>query len=171
MGGLSFGGGTASQLLLRKELVWRNGWLDEREYQRLWQLSKLSLGINQIAQVIIFGRRFAGWRGIPVALCGFLLPSVTVTIGMTAVLVAVIGNRFVEDALRLIIPLTGGMTMGIALQMWGPELPSPSVRKWLWLLGQGCIVLICSLLVGVVRAPVPLVMASAILAGVILLPA
>src|SRR5690348_17621667 len=102
---------------MRKELVWKSGWLTETEYNRIWQLSKLNVGIQQIGQVILYGQRLAGRRGVAVGVAGFMLPSVLITIVMTMALVAVIGNQYIEDALRLVIPLTGGMTMAIALQM------------------------------------------------------
>lgn len=164
VGLLSFGGGTASQLLMRQELVWKTGWITDAEYNRLWQLSKLTVGIQQIGQVIMYGRRLAGWRGIVVGVAGFMIPSVAVTALMSLVLGAVIGNRYIEDALRLVIPLTGGMTMAIAFQMWNPQLPGGR-RQWLHLFGQGLIVLICSLLVGVIHVPVPLIMVAALALG------
>ena len=163
----SFGGGAASQLLLRKELVWKRHWLRDDEYNRVWQLSKLSLGIQQIAQVMIFGRRLGGKKGIAVAVSAFLLPAVLLTVILSIVLVAVIGERPVVDGLRVVIPLTGGMTMATALQMWNPKTPR-SVRQSLRIVGQGLIVLVCALLVGVIRVPVPLVMLAAILGGALL---
>ncbi len=167
IGLLSFGGGSASQLLMRKELVWKKGWLTDVEYNRIWQLSKLAVGIQQIGQVILYGRKLAGRAGIAVAIAGFMLPSCLLTIIMSIVLVAVIGNRYIEDALRLVVPLTGGMTMAIAWQMWSPETPR-APRHYLRLLGQGVIVLMCSILVGVVRVPVPLIMVAALTLGALL---
>jgi len=167
IGLLSFGGGSASQLLMRKELVWKKGWLTDVEYNHIWQLSKLAVGIQQIGQVILYGRQLCGRKGIAVAIAGFMLPSCLLTVIMSIVLVAVIGNRYIEDALRLVVPLTGGMTMAIAWQMWSPETPRMP-RHVLRLLGQGLIVVICSILVGVVRVPVPFVMIAALTLGALL---
>src|SRR5579871_6731430 len=72
---LSFGGGSATQLLMRNELVWRQQWLSEEEFVRLWQLSKLSLGSNIIGQAILDGQRLAGWAGAVAAVAGLMLPS------------------------------------------------------------------------------------------------
>lgn len=167
VGLFSFGGGTASQILIRKAIVDKRHWMTLADYNRTWQLSKLSLGIQQIAQVIMYGRMFGGWPGVFVGILGFLVPSTIVTVLFSMALIAVIGNRYVDDALRLIVPLTGGMTMGIALQMWGPRVPGKG-RDWLWLFLQGLLVLVCALLVGVVRVPVPLVMAGALAAGALI---
>lgn len=152
---------------MRQELVWKRHWLDDSEYNRTWQLSKLALGIQQIAQVILYGRRLGGWPGLALALLAFLLPSVAVTIAMSSILVSALGNRFVQDALRLIIPLTGGMTMALALQMWNPQLRSLA-RDWLRLVCQGIVVLVCAILLGVVHVPVPIVMLLAIVGGALL---
>jgi chromate transporter len=167
VGLFSFGGGSASQLLMRKELVWKHAWIDDAEYNRVWQLSKLTVGIQQIGQVLLYGRRLAGSKGMAVAFLGFMLPSVVLTIIMSIVLVAVIGNRYVGDALRLVIPWTGGMTMATALQMWNPAVPR-AMRQWLHVSAQGLLVLVCSLLVGVVHVPVPLVMLAALALGALL---
>ncbi|HLG69256.1 MAG TPA: chromate transporter [Chloroflexota bacterium] len=167
VGALSFGGGSASQLLMRKELVWKTGWITDDEYNRLWQLSKLTVGIQQIGQVILYSRRLAGRKGILVGVLGFMVPSVAMTSLMALLLAAVIGNQYVEDALKLVIPLTGGMTMAIALQMWNPRLPGGR-RQWFHLLGQGLMVLICSLLVGVVHVPVPAIMLVALALGALI---
>jgi chromate transport protein ChrA len=152
---------------MRKELVWKSGWITDAEYNRMWQLSKLTVGIQQIGQVILYGRKLAGRKGIAVGVAGFMLPSVLLTVVMSIALVAVIGNRYIEDALRLVIPLTGGMTMAIALQMWNPALPSVP-REWLRTSAQALLVLVCAVLVGVVHVPVPLVMVVALALGALL---
>jgi len=167
IGLFSFGGGSASQLLMRKELVWKHGWISDAEYNRTWQLSKLNVGIQQIGQVILYGRMLAGGRGIALAVLGFLTPSVLLTVLLSIALVAVIDNRYIEDALRLVIPLTGGMTMATAFQMWNPNRPGVP-RDWLRLSGQVLIVLVCSLLVGVAHVPVPLIMLAALGLGALL---
>jgi len=167
VGLFSFGGGSASQLLMRKELVWKHGWMTDADYNRVWQLSKLTVGIQQIGQVLLYGRRLAGRKGLAVAFAGFMLPSVVLTIVMSMVLVAVIGNHYIDDALRLVIPWTGGMTMATALQMWNPAIPR-AARQWLHFGAQGLLVLVCSILVGVVHVPVPLVMLAALALGALL---
>ena len=167
VGLFSFGGGSASQLLMRKELVWKHGWITDAEYNRVWQLSKLTVGIQQIGQVLLYGRRLAGPKGMALAFAGFMLPSVVLTIFMSIVLVAVIGNHYVEDALKLVIPWTGGMTMATALQMWNPAVPKLP-RQWLHVSAQGLLVLVCAVLVGVVHLPVPLVMLAALAIGALL---
>src|SRR5712691_8791065 len=125
----SFGGGNASQLLLRKEVVWKQHWLTDEEYNRTWRLSRLSIGIPQVAQVVQYGQMLGGWPGVFVAMLSFLLPCAVVSLVLAAVLVALIANRYVGDALRLIVPLTGGMTMALALQMWNPSPPAKT-RDW-----------------------------------------
>lgn len=152
---------------MRKELVWKHNWITDAEYNRVWQLSKLTVGIQQIGQVLLYGRRLAGRKGMALAFAGFMLPSVVLTIVMSIVLVAIIGNHYVEDALKLVIPWTGGMTMATALQMWSPSVPR-AAQQWLHVAAQGLLVFVCSMLVGVVHLPVPLVMLAALGIGAVL---
>jgi chromate transport protein ChrA len=152
---------------MRKELVWKTGWLTDEEYNRIWTLSKLNVGIQQIGQMILYGQRLGGRKGIALAVAGFMVPSVVVTVLMTMALVAVVHNPLVEHALRLIVPLTGGMTMAIALQMWNPSLPLIP-RDWLRVSAQLALVVICAVLVGVVHVPVPVVMIAALALGALL---
>ncbi len=167
IGALSFGGGSASLVLMRRELVDCRGWLTAGQYNRGWTLSKLSPGINQIAQVILYGRHLGGWRGALAAVAGFVLPSVVATVLISFLLVAAIGNRLTQDALHVVIPVTGGMTLVTTFQMWGPRLPSPSLSSWVRVLLEGLIVVVCGLLVGSLHVAVPLVMLGALVFGAV----
>ncbi|MDE3078019.1 MAG: chromate transporter [Chloroflexota bacterium] len=167
VGFLSFGGGSASLLLMRRELVDRRRWITNEQFNRGWTLSKLSPGTNQIAQVILYGRHLAGWGGAALAIAGFLLPAVGITILLSALLLAAIGNQLTQDALRLVIPATGGMTMAVAVQMWGPKIRPAVSATWRRLAFEAVVVLCSALLVGLVHLPVPLVMLAAIVGGAI----
>src|SRR5438094_7868654 len=80
----SFGGGATTLTLIRRAVVDRYGWLSEAEFTREWTLCQLAPGINLLALAILIGRRLGGARGVALALLGLLLPSVGVTIVMTA---------------------------------------------------------------------------------------
>ncbi|MDE3076286.1 MAG: chromate transporter [Chloroflexota bacterium] len=168
IGLLSFGGGSATLLLMRRELVDRRRWISSEQFNRGFTLSKLSPGTNQIAQVILYGRHLGGWAGVAVALAGFLLPAVVTTVLLSILLVAAIGNPLTRDALRLVVPATAGMTMAVALQMWAPPAPSKNPGRWRRLALEAAIVVSCALLVGLARVPVPLVMLAAIACGAVL---
>lgn len=99
---------------MRRELVERRGWLTHREFLEDWALSKLSLGINQIALAGLEGLRVAGPRGVAVALAAFLIPSGLVTALMTAGYASVRDEPLVRAALAGAGPVTAGMTVGLA---------------------------------------------------------
>lgn len=99
---------------MRRELIERRGWLTHREFLEDWALSKLSLGINQIALAAMEGLRVAGVPGIAVTLAAFLLPSGAITAVMTAGYAAVRDEPLVRAALAGAAPVTAGMTVGLA---------------------------------------------------------
>ncbi len=114
IGSQSVGGGPSSLYLMRRELIDRRGWLTHREFLEDWALSKLSLGINQIALAAMEGIRVAGVPGMAVTLATFLLPSGAITAVMTAGYVAVRDEPLVRAALAGAAPVTAGMTVGLA---------------------------------------------------------
>jgi chromate transporter len=114
IGTQSVGGGPSTLYLMRRELVERRGWLTHREFLEDWALSKLSLGINQIALTGLEGLRVAGVPGVAVAVAALLLPSGAITALMTAGYSAVRDEAVVRAALAGAGPVTAGMTIGIS---------------------------------------------------------
>lgn len=114
IGTQSVGGGASTLYLMRRELVERRGWLSHREFLEDWALSKLSLGINQIALTAMEGMRVAGVRGLAVALAALLLPAGLITALMTAGYAVVRDEAIVRAALAGAGPVTAGMTIGLA---------------------------------------------------------
>ena len=80
----SFGGGPATLALIHRAFVERNRWIPEAEFTRDWSLCQIAPGINLFALTILIGRRLDGVRGILLSLFGLLLPSVVLTILITA---------------------------------------------------------------------------------------
>lgn len=114
VGTQSVGGGPSTLYLMRRELVERRRWLTHREFLEDWALSKLSLGINQIALTGLEGMRVAGLRGLVVALAALLVPAGAITAAMTAGYAVVRDEPLVRAAFAGAGPVTAGMTMGIA---------------------------------------------------------
>jgi chromate transporter len=105
----SFGGGPTTLALIRNGVVERHGWLSEAEYTREWALCQLAPGINLLALAILIGRRVDGLRGSALSLLGLLVPSVAVTIAVTAAYAQVQRLPGVQAALRGVIPATVGL--------------------------------------------------------------
>ena len=111
----SWGGGVATLTLMRQAVVERHAWLADAEFTRLLALVRLVPGINILALTILIGKRTAGWRGVVVCVIGLLLPSVLITIAMTACYARIEGRSDVRAALRGVVPATVGVGF---ITMW-----------------------------------------------------
>lgn len=112
IGTQSLGGGPSALHLMRRELVERRGWVSHREFLEDWALSKLSLGINQVALTAFEGIRVAGARGMAVSLVAYLVPAAFITAAMTAAYALVRDEPLVRAALAGAGPVTAGLTLG-----------------------------------------------------------
>lgn len=113
----SFGGGVATLALIRQAVVERYEWMPEAEFTREWTLVQAAPGINLIAMTILIGKRIAGWRGIAICMFGLMLPSVAVTILLTASYAHIQRLPLMQAALRGVVPATVGLGALTAYQM------------------------------------------------------
>jgi len=118
----SFGGGVATLALIRRAVVLQYGWLTEAEFTRDWALVQIAPGINLLGVIVLIGRRVRGARGAALALLGLLLPSVCVTVLITAGYERLHRLPAMEAALRGVIPATVGLGLLTGLQMVRPPL-------------------------------------------------
>ena len=117
----SFGGGAATVLLIRREIIERRGWISEEEYIRDWSLSQLPPGIILIAVMILIGQKLRGWRGIVVSLAGALLPS-SAGICLFSTGFLLIEHLWpVQAMMKGVVPATAGLLLTSAFQFaWLP---------------------------------------------------
>jgi chromate transporter len=118
----SFGGGTATLFLIRRAVVEQQRWLTPDEFTRDWSLCFMAPGINLLCLTILVGRRVAGAAGALVALLGLLLPSVGLTLAMTAVYAQLKQIDAIQAALRGLVPATVGLGLLLAVDMVRPLL-------------------------------------------------
>ena len=118
----SFGGGTATLFLIRRAVVEQRGWLSPEVFTRDWALCQAAPGINLLCMTILIGRRVAGGAGALVAMLGLLLPSVTITILMTALYADLRHQPLVQAALRGVVPATVGLGLLLTVNMAHPLL-------------------------------------------------
>lgn len=116
----SFGGGVATLALIRNAAVDQERWVTDLEFTRLWSISQIAPGINLFALTILIGKKIGGLAGIAAALTGLLVPSVTVTILMTAAYAGVRQAPSMQAALHGVLPATIGLGMLAAFQMARP---------------------------------------------------
>ena len=122
LGFQSFGGGVATLTLIRQTVVEQQRWLSEAEFTRNWALVQIVPGINLLGLTILIGKRVAGAKGVALALLGLLLPSVTITLLLTALYESVQNLEVVQAAVRGIIPATVGLGLLTTLNMARPLL-------------------------------------------------
>jgi chromate transporter len=118
----SFGGGAATLFLIRRTAVERQHWLTAEEFARDWSICFIAPGINLLAMTILIGYRVAGIVGSLISLVGLLLPSVTITIVLTAFYASFQHMAAVQAALRGIVPATIGLGLLLTVQMARPLL-------------------------------------------------
>jgi chromate transporter len=143
LGVQSFGGGPALLYLMRRTLVEQRGWISDEEFTRIFAICQITPGINLLALPILVGWQLAGLTGAVLSLAGLLLPSVTITIALTALYTSVQQLAIVQAALQGIIPATAGLTLLVAILMARPFL----VASWCEgrvSFASGCLILLGS---------------------------
>jgi len=154
IGAFSFGGGSSTLFLIRREFVEVRGWLDETAFREDYALSKLVPGINIIAQAILIGRRIAGGRGAVAAVVGLLLPAVFVTTILAATIAWVERFHAAQAILGGVIPATAGLTLALTVQLVGRS----DVRTVRLAAIAGVAIVIAAALIGFLHLPVPVVL-------------
>jgi chromate transporter len=115
IGTQSIGGGTSTLLMIERLVVERHRWLSAREYGEAWALSQLSPGIHIVALAGLLGRHVAGWRGVIVAVGAMMIPASAITVALTAGYGLIAESPIVRAALAGVAPVTGGMTIAVAV--------------------------------------------------------
>jgi len=164
LGAQSFGGGTATLFMIRRAAVERQRWLSDEEFTRYWSLCLIAPGINLLCMTILLGRHVAGIAGVVAALAGLLLPSVSITILMTALYAGVQDMPAVQAALRGIVPFTIGLGLLTAGSMARPLLAASrregGISVWCSML-----ILLGSAAMALLRPPVLAVLCAAGVVG------
>lgn len=162
----SFGGGPTTLVLLRHAVVHQHHWMTDEEFARDWAICQVCPGINLFCITILVGRHVAGIRGIFLCLLGLLVPSVSVTVLITAFYARICDLALVKAALQAVIPASVGLGLLAAVDIARAPLRE-SKREgagWVWfavllLVGSGAALLL-------LHPPVVLILAGAgILSG------
>jgi len=129
--------------MIRRAVVERQGWITPGEFTRDWALVQAAPGINLLCMTILLGRRVAGIPGALVALIGLLLPSVSITITMTALYASFRDSALLQSAIHGVVPATVGLGLLLSSSMARPLLAA-SYRESIFSLGVGIVLLIGS---------------------------
>jgi len=79
LGLTAFGGPAAHIAMMQKEVVEKRMWMDHQHFMDLIGATNLIPGPNSTEMAIHIGHERAGWRGLVVAGCCFIIPAVLIT--------------------------------------------------------------------------------------------
>ena len=116
----SFGGGSTTLYLMRQLCVSTHSWVSETEFAEYWGIVQVAPGINLLGQTVLIGWKVARVRGACIALLGLLLPSISITIAITAIYATIRTNTLVAAAIRGMIPASAGIGLILVAQMLRP---------------------------------------------------
>lgn len=159
IGATAFGGGSATIVAMR-QLALRRGWLTESEFLDTVVLSRVTPGITILAQVILIGRKVDGLRGVVAALTGMLLPSITITIGLAKLYVALQDKPWSKHPLAMVAAVAAGFAVALALLLLKDTLAAD--RHW-----RGPVAFVAYVALGAVLPNPVLILAAAVIAGLV----
>lgn len=114
IGATAFGGGSATIVAMR-QLSLRKHWLTEEEFLETVVLSRVTPGITILAQVILIGKAVDGIRGAVAGVLGMLAPSVTITILLARLYVALQDKPWSKHPLEMVAAMAAGFAVALAL--------------------------------------------------------
>ena len=85
IGTFTLGGGYAMLPLIQREVVDRQGWIDEEEFLNMIALAQAAPGLIAVNSAIFIGWRIGGWRGVCGAVLGAVLPSFLIILAIAMV--------------------------------------------------------------------------------------
>ena len=170
IGGQSFGGGSATMYLIRREHITKRNWLTEDDVNEFWALCQLTPGMSIVAISILIGRKLKGWKGIVAVLTGLLLPSTIITtilaVGFTAV------EKWVpaQALLRGVIPATAGLSLTVAVQFAIPLLRKGWNEHVASFVFSVLVIGVCAALSGIFKFPASFVLIGSGVSAALVFP-
>jgi chromate transporter len=163
IGSQSLGGGPSTNYMIRSLMVERTKWIPTDVFRECWAIGQASPGVHLVAMAGLLGHYLCGIPGIVIAVATFVVPSAILTALFTAGLELVEQFPVVQWMLRGIIPATAGMTLSLAV-FFGMS----TARRGKVGLADCVTVIISAVLVGVVKAPVVLILFGAAALGAVM---
>jgi len=114
----SFGGGQMAAI--RREVVRRNGWLDETEFLELFSIAQILPGANPTNIAVLVGSRLRGVAGAAAALLAAVLPGFLILLLIAAVVLEA-HLPALRGALRACAAVAVGLTLANAIEMTLPR--------------------------------------------------
>ncbi len=158
IGGQSFGGGSSTMYLIRREHITKRSWLTEDDVNEFWALCQLTPGMSIVAVSILIGRKLKGWKGILAVLIGLLLPSTIITTILAVGFAGVQNWAPAQALLKGVIPATAGLSLTVALQFAIPLLRKAWNEQVASFIFSLLIIGVCATLSGIFKFPASFVL-------------
>ena len=155
IGLFSFGGGFAMIPLIQREVIEKNGWINEKDFLDMLVLAQSTPGPIAVNTAVFVGYKTAGTMGAIMAALGTVLPSFIVILLLALFFVEVRDNRYVDAAFRAMRPAVVALIvaplMGLVKGMkWYLMAVAAAVAVAVWYFGVSPIYFIAAgVLVGV----------------------
>ena len=155
IGLFSFGGGFAMIPLIQREVIEKNGWINEKDFLDMLVLAQSTPGPIAVNTAVFVGYKTAGTMGAIMAALGTVLPSFIVILLLGLFFVEVRDNRYVDAAFRAMRPAVVALIvaplMGLVKGMkWYLMAVAAAVAVAVWYFGVSPIYFIAAgVLVGV----------------------
>jgi chromate transporter len=160
IGATAFGGGSATIVAMR-QLALRKHWLTEEEFLETVVLSRVTPGITILAQVILIGKKVDGAKGMIAGVIGMLLPSITITILLARLYVALQDKPWSEHPLTMVAAVAAGFAVALALLLHKDTMAA----EWNW---RGPVGFAAYVAIGVLVPNPVLMLAAAVVAGLLI---
>jgi chromate transporter len=157
IGATAFGGGSATIVAMR-QLALRKQWMTEEEFLETVVLSRVTPGITILAQVILIGKKVDGLKGMLAGLIGMLLPSITITILLARLYVALQDKPWSKHPLAMVVAVAAGFAVALVLLLLKDTMAAD--RNW-----RGPVGFLAYVALGAVIPNPVLMLAAAVVAG------
>jgi chromate transporter len=140
LGGLTFGGGSSTIVVLERFLVEDEKWMNRARFRLAYGLSRLTPGTNILAACTALGWMLRGWPGMAVALLMASVPGAIVTVALTGTYDSLVAHPLGAAAFRGAIAAAIGIMCASVYAILKPYLNRGRLR-WTLLLALGAAVL------------------------------
>ncbi len=132
----------------QRELVDREGWLDQQQFLQVLSLAQLLPGPNVVNLALMVGDRYFGWRGAAAALLGLMTAPLIIVVVLAAFVAQWRSDPIMAGALRGMGIAAAGLVAAAAVKLL-PGLRHNAMGRWgTWFFG-----LAAFLAVGLLRWP------------------
>ncbi|MDR0763413.1 MAG: chromate transporter [Bacteroidales bacterium] len=117
IGAFTFGGGYAMLSLVKREVVEKNKWIEEKEFLDMIALVQGLPGVFAVNTALYVGRKTAGIKGSVSAMLGAVIPSMVIILLLAIFGSAYRNNEIVTKIFKGINPCIVALILAPAVQM------------------------------------------------------